>query len=136
MTINQNEKIYAKSSDIINTVVGAGTRLKGTIDIKNSGRIDGMIEGGVTSDQEIIIGESGYIEGHIISRRAIIGGKVVGTVKANEKVILENKAVLTGDIHTNLLEILDGARFNGKTYMRRHPEKEKTVERETPHPNF
>lgn len=106
-----------KPSDIISTVVGAGTRIRGSINIINSGRIDGHVDGGVTSDQDVIVGEGGYVKGHIISKRAIIGGRVEGSVTAKEKLILESKANLEGDIKTEILRVADGARFNGKSFM-------------------
>ncbi len=114
-----------KPNDIISTVVGAGTHLKGNLNINNSGRIDGIVEGGVTSDQDIIVGEGGSIEGHIISRKAIIGGKVIGYISAKEKVVLENKAHLEGDIRTKLLHISDGAFFNGNAFMLEYIKEEK-----------
>ena len=109
------EKI--QPSDIISTVVGRGTRIKGSIHIKNSGRIDGYVEGGVIADQDIIVGECGVIEGQIISRNAIIGGKVLGSVNAVKRVVLEKEADLKGDIRTEKLKIADGARFYGYCRM-------------------
>lgn len=109
------EKI--QSNDVISTVVGRGTRIKGSIHIKNSGRIDGYVEGGVIADQDVIVGECGVIEGQIISRNAIIGGKVLGSVNAVERVVLEKDADLKGDIRTEKLKIADGARFYGYCYM-------------------
>jgi len=114
--MEQNTKI-SKPSDIISTVVGAGTQIKGEIRIRNSGRIDGIVEGSVTSDQDVVVGESGRIKGNIKSRRAVIGGKVVGFVNAKEKVVMEDKASLEGDIRTKRLSISDGARFNGNAFM-------------------
>ncbi|KPK91545.1 hypothetical protein AMJ80_07280 [bacterium SM23_31] len=104
-------------SDIISTVVGRGTRIKGSIHIKNSGRIDGYVEGGVTADQDVIVGECGVIEGQITSLNAIIGGKVHGSVNAVKRVVLEEFADLKGDIRTEKLKIADGARFYGYCYM-------------------
>ena len=109
------EKI--KSSDAISTVVGRGTHIVGPVHIKNSGRIDGYVEGGVTSDQDIVVGEGGVVEGKIVSRIVIIGGKVRGSVNASKRVVLEKNAELQGDIHTEQLKIIDGARFNGNCHM-------------------
>jgi len=120
--VNNNK---VKSSDIISTVVGAGTRVKGAISIKNSGRIDGYVDGGVTSDEEIVVGEGGAIEGHVVSKRVIVGGKVIGSITAKNKVILEEKAWLEGDIKTKSLRIANGAHFKGKVCMLEDAEKEK-----------
>ncbi|MFC1554356.1 polymer-forming cytoskeletal protein [candidate division KSB1 bacterium] len=114
----KNEKTERiKPSDVISTVIGRGTRIKGSIHIRNSGRIDGHVEGGVVSDQDVVIGEGGVIEGSVISKTAIIGGKVLGEVNASKKVILEEKAELQGDIHSQQIKVSDGAVFNGYCYM-------------------
>jgi len=105
------------TSDLIGTVMGPGTHIKGSIHIKSSGRIDGLVEGEVRSDQDLIVGETGRIYGQITAKRAIIGGKVRGEVRAKLKVILENKADLKGDINTEKLQISEGAKFNGKCNM-------------------
>ena len=114
----KNERVEkTHSDDVISTVVGRGTRIKGSIHIKNSGRIDGYVEGGVIADQDVVVGECGVVEGQIISRNAIIGGKVLGSVSAVNRVVLEKEADLKGDIRTNKLRIADGARFYGYCYM-------------------
>lgn len=125
MTMKEEAQKKIKSSDAISTVVGRGTRIVGPVTIKNSGRIDGHIKGGVTSDQDIIVGEGGFIEGKIVSKIAIIGGKVFGSVTASKRVILEEKAELLGDIHTEQLKITEGAKFNGYCFMLSESEKQK-----------
>jgi cytoskeletal protein CcmA (bactofilin family) len=116
------------SSDIIATVIGRGTYVKGSIRLKNSGRIDGHIIGDVNSDQDVLIGESGIVEGSITARSAVIGGKVQGAIEAEKRVILEEKAELEGDIHTGHIRIVDGARFNGKCYMVKETDKGKPAQ--------
>jgi cytoskeletal protein CcmA (bactofilin family) len=46
-----------------------------------------------------------------------IGGKVEGTVNAKEKLVLESKAVLKGDLITKILVVEAGAMFEGKSSM-------------------
>ncbi len=122
-----NEEIQnkIKVTDAISTVIGRGTHIEGPVKIKNSARIDGHIQGSVTSDQDIIIGEGGIVDGKIVSKTAIIGGKVSGTVMATRQVILEENAELLGDIHTEQLKITEGAKFNGYCYMLSEGEKNK-----------
>jgi len=117
----------SKTSDVIATVIGHGTYIKGAVNLKNSGRIDGCIIGDVVSDQDVLVGEGGIIEGGITARSAVIGGKVLGTIKTEKRVVLEENAELEGDIHTEQVKIVDGARFNGKCYMLKGSEKGKTT---------
>jgi len=114
-----------KSTDTISTVVGRGTYIVGPVTIKNSARIDGHIEGEVTVDHEVFIGEGGIVNGKIICEIVVIGGKVTGSVQAALRVILEEKAELHGDIYTGNLKIANGAVFNGFCYMLTDSEKTK-----------
>jgi len=57
------------------------------------------------------------INGEIVANIVTIGGKVVGTVNAKEKLVLETKCVLKGDIITKVLVIEAGAKFDGKSNM-------------------
>lgn len=109
--------VSRKSNDIIRTVVGAGTVIKGEIIIKDSGRIDGLVEGTVTSDQDVVIGEGGEVSGDIVARRAMIGGKVNGFINAKDKVVLEDKGHLDGNVRTRVLKVADGAFFHGNCIM-------------------
>ncbi len=120
---NKNTKSSLKPTDMIITVMGQGTRIKGNVYIQSSGRIDGIIEGEVVSDQELIVGETGEIQGQIIAQQAVIGGSVKGEIKAAKKVVLEQNAVIEGDITTDKIQISTGARFNGKCSMLKDPEK-------------
>lgn len=115
MADNNSKKFRA--SDIIATVMGPGTIIKGSVHIKNSARIDGVIDGSVSSDQDIVIGETGKIYGHIRANRAIIGGFVKGHINAKNKVVLEDKSYLEGNIISDNVVISDGATFNGKCIM-------------------
>ena len=117
-----------KTYAIISTVVGRGTKIKGSITIQKSGRIDGHVEGEVTSEQDVIVGEGGVIEGQVNSHSAIIGGKVLGTIHATSLVVLEEKADLRGDIHAAIIHIAEGAKFNGYCYMLKESERRKISE--------
>ena len=51
------------------------------------------------------------------SNAATIGGKVNGSVNAKDKLVLESKANLKGDLITKILVIEAGAKFEGKSSM-------------------
>ena len=57
------------------------------------------------------------MNGQINADSITIGGRVAGTVRAKDKVVLEAKANLKGDIITKILSVDAGAVFNGNTKM-------------------
>ena len=63
----------------------------------------------------MIVGESGQVNGQISAEVIAIGGKVSGTLRAKEKLTLESKSNLKGDLFTKILVIEAGAKFEGKS---------------------
>jgi cytoskeletal protein CcmA (bactofilin family) len=99
------------------TLIGSGTIIKGEIIVDHDLRVDGQIEGKIKSTGALVVGESGHIEAEVEVKSAKISGTLTGNLTATEKIELEEKAVLTGDIRTRNLTINEGALFHGNCAM-------------------
>ena len=99
------------------TLISAGTVLKGDLKSEADLRIDGTIHGNVTSTAKIIIGPTGFVEGHIQGMQADITGKVIGNITVKELAQLRAKADVQGNITAVSLQIESGAAFNGQSIM-------------------
>jgi cytoskeletal protein CcmA (bactofilin family) len=99
------------------TVISKGVKIEGKLSCSGNIRLDGEVQGDISSQGVVIIGEFGKVNGQINADNITIGGKVTGTVKAKEKVMLESKGNLKGDIITKILSVDAGAVFNGNTKM-------------------
>ena len=103
------------SDDI--TIISNGVKVEGKISSDGNIRIDGNIVGDIDSNGNVTIGELGEVLGKVNGNSITIGGKVEGTINAKEKLILESKADLKGDVYTKILVVEAGARFDGKSNM-------------------
>jgi cytoskeletal protein CcmA (bactofilin family) len=99
------------------TLIGAGAVIKGEITVDHDLRVDGQIEGKIVASGSLIVGESGRIEAEVDVKSAKISGQLTGNLSATEKIELEEKAMLTGDIRTRNLIISEGALFHGNCSM-------------------
>jgi cytoskeletal protein CcmA (bactofilin family) len=99
------------------TVISKGVKIEGKLSCSGNIRLDGEVQGDISSQGVVIIGENGKVNGQINADSITIGGKVAGTLKAKDKVVLETKANLKGDIITKILMMEAGAIFNGNTKM-------------------
>ena len=99
------------------TIIGAGVVLEGKLSSNGNIRIDGAINGDITANGNVTVGETGEITGEITAEVISIGGKVIGSINSREKVVLESKAVLKGDIVTKILVVEAGAIFDGSSKM-------------------
>ena len=99
------------------TVISRGVKIEGKLSCSGNIRLDGEVQGDISSQGIVIIGENGGVNGQINADSVTIGGKVTGTVRAKDKVVLEAKANLKGDIITKTLLVEAGAIFNGNSKM-------------------
>jgi cytoskeletal protein CcmA (bactofilin family) len=113
--LKSNSYEGAKSEEA--TVISRGVKIEGKLSCSGSIRLDGEVQGDISSQSTVIVGENGKVNGQINADSITIGGKVTGTVKAKEKIVLESKANLKGDVITKILSVDAGAVFNGNSKM-------------------
>jgi cytoskeletal protein CcmA (bactofilin family) len=102
----------------IGTLIGAGTRIEGTLTYTGGLRIDGTVEGDVRSlngePGMVIISEQGSVIGEVHAAHLVVSGKVTGPIHASDVVELQPKARVEGDVHYRAVEIHHGAVVEGR----------------------
>lgn len=116
----------AKSGSELN-FIGEGTYVEGTIDSKGSLRIDGKIKGAIKTADTLTVGSSGVVNGEVHARVAVVGGTIEGNMIVDEKLVLEARATLKGNLKAKKLVIDEGAVFQGKSDMGVQTESPKTA---------
>ncbi len=116
--LGKKEEVGATKSGDLNTIIGKGARLQGTLTVENGIRIDGIIKGNVSTNDSLVIGKQGEIDGDLTAKNAVIGGKVVGKINVSGKVVLESRAIFHGEMKASRLVIDDGAIFDGQCKMK------------------
>lgn len=105
--------------DDISGFLAEGTEIKGEIRFRDTLRVDGKISGKVTSEGELVVGESGEVEAEVQVGILSVSGKVSGTMKVKEKVEIHTKGKISGELTVekpNLI-IHEGAIFEGDINM-------------------
>ena len=115
----------------IDSLIGAGTTLRGDIVFTGGLRIDGTVEGKVTTvDNQpgtLIISEKARVEGEVRVSHVVVNGVVSGPVTANDYLELQAKARVNGDVQYRALEMHVGAIVQGKL-VHNEPEMASIVE--------
>jgi cytoskeletal protein CcmA (bactofilin family) len=85
--------------------------------VKYAGELtfEGKLEGEITSDGTLTLGDSAVINGNISANTVVVRGKVTGNVTAKDKIELKAKTELFGDIRSSKLVMEEGVTFVGKT---------------------
>jgi cytoskeletal protein CcmA (bactofilin family) len=110
--------IIKNEGGVMNTIIGKDTIFTGTIDVKGAIRVDGTVKGKIICSDTLTIGSGGYVEADIESQMAIVAGKLVGNINAAEKLELQAKSDIEGDIKTKSLVVEQGAIFCGACHMK------------------
>jgi cytoskeletal protein CcmA (bactofilin family) len=97
--------------------IDRGSEFEGKLSFKDTVRIDGRFVGEITSENTLIVGESGEIEAKIRSQVVEVSGAVTGDVVATRKLILHKTARLEGNVETSALVMEEGASLNGRLTM-------------------
>lgn len=103
----------------VDSVIGPGLVVKGEIHSRGTIRVDGNVEGKISSDSSVIIGEKGVVKSDIVAGHVIIGGTVNGTVTGRDKVELLSTGRLYGDVTTAAAKfvVAEGVIFEGRCSM-------------------
>lgn len=99
------------------SLISGGTVVEGKISAEGSIRVDGKLVGDLTAKANAAVGLNGIVEGTVHAKNVSLAGKVQGTVTATEKLILESKCVMRGDIRAARLVVDEGAMFDGQCAM-------------------
>ncbi len=100
----------------INTIA-KGTVIKGAVNAVGDFRLDGTLEGNITLNGKLVVGETGLIKGNVVCQNANIIGHVQGNISVKELLALNATANVKGDILINRLSIEPGATFSGTCRM-------------------
>ncbi len=113
---------HRKALQSIGSVLGAATRLEGTLRVDESVRIDGKLEGNLEqsdgNSRWIIIGPGGQIHGDIRAQNISIAGKVIGNIIASESIELIDGSEVRGNITHKSITVEPGASVHGQLIAR------------------
>lgn len=101
----------------ITVVLQKGCYLEGRLQFEGTGRIDGVFVGEIFTPDIIIIGDEAQVSGQIEADIVVISGKFTGDIYATQRVEIQPPAIVKGTIQTAILQVEEGAVFDGKTKM-------------------
>lgn len=99
------------------TLIAPSAEVRGDIQFAGGLHVQGKVVGNISVSRDggrLVVGETGSVEGEIRVPRVVINGRVKGDVYATEHLELAEKAVVEGNVYYTMIEMVMGARVNGK----------------------
>jgi cytoskeletal protein CcmA (bactofilin family) len=93
-------------------IISNGTKIVGDLTSEGDLRIDGTIEGNITTPGKVVVGKSGIVKGTLNGTDAHFEGKFSGKLSLSGTLTLKSSAHIEGEVVIGKLEVEPGATFN------------------------
>ena len=98
--------------------IGKSVQIKGELTGSEDLTIDGVLEGKIhMKEHHLTVGTNGSINAEIVAKSVTVLGKLIGNIKAGEKVEVAASGSMEGDIISPRVILADGASFKGSIDM-------------------
>jgi len=97
-----------------------GSKISGKLFFEGPVRIDGQVDGEISANDAVLIGEGAIVTAQLKAASLVIAGKISGDILASKRIEIRPTAKVFGNLTTPVLVVHDGALFEGHCTM--HPE--------------
>lgn len=117
-------------------IIGVGTDINGDIVSNGDIRVDGGLNGKLSTKGKVVVGVTGKVKGEINCKNSDVEGYIEGKIIVVQLLSLKATAQINGDIVVSRLAIEPGCKFTGTCDMKgeipSYEEKQKIGKQEKP----
>ena len=114
---NNNDMQQSRDSNSID-IIEKTTKVVGDITSKADFRIDGNVEGTITTTGKVVVGENGVVSGKITCSNSDIAGLIKGSLDVSGILSLKSSARVEGDVVVGKLAVESGANVDANISMK------------------
>lgn len=104
-----------------------GSKISGKLFFEGPVRIDGQVDGEISANDSVAIGESAIVTAQLKAASVVIAGKISGDIIASKRIEIRPTAKVFGNLTTPVLVVHDGALFEGHCSMNAEVKEERKV---------
>ena len=97
--------------------INEGTHISGDITSNGFFRIDGFVEGTISTPSKVVLGKNGIVKGNLSCENADIAGSFTGNLTISNLLTLRSSASIKGEVVVGKLSVEPGAIFNATCSM-------------------
>lgn len=116
MFSRKSDSTSARPADF-DAIIGRNSKLEGTLTSTGSIRVDGEMNGDITTDGDVIIGQDAKTNGDIKSSNIEISGSVEGNINSDGCLKVYETGSLFGNIEVKSFVIEEGGVFEGMCHI-------------------
>lgn len=113
---NQEKEMKINSKEV-ETIIGPSVKVTGDFNCQGNIVIDGMVDGSVSTEGDLMAGERSKITANVRAKNAKIAGYIKGNLDINGYLELLSTAKIEGDLKAEMVSIAKGAFFSGNCTM-------------------
>jgi cytoskeletal protein CcmA (bactofilin family) len=117
MTERERELPRASETSGTSAFLGKGCSVTGKLVFQGAVRIEGHVEGEVTAQDTLVIGETAMVNAQITGTSVVVHGTVKGDVTARKRLEIHAPGKVFGNINVPSLVIHEGVVFEGQCTM-------------------
>ncbi len=111
-----NHKPESSARNQITTLIAEGSLFEGNLTCSTSTRIDGRLQGKLTGENTVIVGETGFIDGEVHAHEVVVYGKIEGVIES-KRMEIKHTGSVEGDTFIDSLVVEEGGVYNGRCSM-------------------
>jgi cytoskeletal protein CcmA (bactofilin family) len=96
------------------TVIAPSVRVEGDFVSEGNVRIEGWVNGSISTERDLFVGEQAKITANVVARNAVLSGELHGNLRVIDRLELTATAKIHGDIQTKVLTVAPGAIMKGQ----------------------
>jgi cytoskeletal protein CcmA (bactofilin family) len=113
----EREKMRPEDGSATSAFLGKGSRITGKLAFEGTARIEGQVDGEITAQETLTIGEAAVVKARITGGTVIVHGQVTGDITARTRIELRAPGRVVGNISTPSLVIHEGSVLEGQCSM-------------------
>ena len=111
------EKTHGDETASTTAFLGKGSRVTGKLTFEGAVRIEGQVEGEISAQDTLTIGETAVVNAQINGTSIVVHGKITGDITARKRLEIRAPGKIFGNIVTPTLVIHEGVVFEGQCTM-------------------
>ncbi len=107
----------ATAVENLDSLIGENIKIIGRVEGNGNIRVDGMVEGDIDYNGNIVVGETGKIHGDVSAGEISLAGTIRGNISSSSKMTILPTGKLIGNIQVPSFIIHENAIFEGNCKM-------------------